>query len=112
MPTPGNELDRVALEWLLLRGVPAWRNNTGAYMRGKAFIRYGMKGSSDILGILPPSGRFLAAEGKQEYEKVSVPQQQFLEAGNEAGGLGFVFRSLDELIESVSGALPDGAAGC
>lgn len=96
-----SQLVNACLQLLLVMGIPAWRNNSGATKIGKRFIRFGMKGSSDILGVLPPSGRFLAVECKQPKGRTTPDQDAFLSAVNEAGGLGFVVRSVDELEESV-----------
>jgi hypothetical protein len=92
-----SQLVTACLEYLLVMGIPAWRNNSGATMIGKRFIRFGMKGSSDILGVLPPTGRFLAVECKQPKGRTTESQDEFLDAINEAGGLGVVVRSVDEL---------------
>lgn len=105
MGKPESDLTKVALKWLEFRGVFAWRNNTGAWKgkhKGKRFfIRYGLKGSSDIFGVLP-NGRFLAAEAKADpSEDASDDQAMFIERVNAQGGLGFVFHNLDELIEQV-----------
>lgn len=40
-------------EWLLLKGVFCWRNNTGVAMYGTRQVRYGVPGLPDILGALP-----------------------------------------------------------
>ena len=50
------------LRLLKLAGIPAWRANTGAVRlasrSGRArFVRFGPRGQSDILGVLPPTGR-------------------------------------------------------
>ncbi|HAR38053.1 MAG TPA: VRR-NUC domain-containing protein [Porphyromonadaceae bacterium] len=89
------------LEYLRLRGVRAWRNNTGAvereYKGKKRFIRFGYPGMSDIVGILP-GGRFLAIEVKREGEKPTPKQQVFLAMVNGAGGLGFVAHEVSDVI--------------
>lgn len=64
------------------------------------------KGVSDILGILPAGigggpGRFLAIEVKTKTGKVSPDQVKFLERVNQFGGLGFVARSVDEVIDTL-----------
>lgn len=54
----------------------AWRNNTGAtWMNGRP-VFYGLKGSSDIIGLLP-DGRFLAVEVKSSGGKQSDSQKSF-----------------------------------
>lgn len=87
------------LELLSLRGILAWRNNSGATLAEshgrKRLIRYGLKGSSDIIGILPRTGRFLAVETKrpavpalgQKVGTLRGPQRAFLAAVMDAGGV-------------------------
>ena len=48
---------------LSLRGIPAFRINSGACRVGKRFIRFGAPGLPDIIGVLP-DGRFLGVETK------------------------------------------------
>lgn len=57
----------------------------------------GEKGISDIIGCF--KGRFLAIEIKTENGKVSEYQQRFIDNVNEAGGLAFVARSIEDVIE-------------
>lgn len=44
------------------RDVFAWRNNTGAIASDGRFLRYGKKGSADIIGVF--NGRFIGIEAK------------------------------------------------
>ncbi len=90
---------RAILEWLALRRVFAWRNNTtGVYdPTRKCFRKFtGMKGVSDILGVLP-GGRLLAIEAKKKGGYPTPEQRAFIEAVNDAGGLAFVARSVDDV---------------
>lgn len=85
------------LAYLNLVGVFCWRNNTGAYKIGNRFIRYGYKGSSDIIGILP-DGRFLAVECKREKGGVlSEAQKDFITAIQNNGGIACVVHSVADL---------------
>src|SRR4051812_31915703 len=66
-PKAANDLVSACLHLLALQGVRAWRNNTtGVYdPQRKRFRTFtGRKGISDILGIIPPTGRLLAVECK------------------------------------------------
>ena len=97
-----------ALDWLFSHGVAAWRNNSGAVfirnpLTGKTrMVRMGIKGSADILGILPGSGKFLAAEAKVKRNRATKAQHEFLDAVRRAGGVAFVFRNLKELEQGIS----------
>lgn len=97
------------LEWLRLKRVMAWRQNQGGMKvddptrkKGYRFFRFAYQdGISDILGLLPRTGRFLAIEMKSETGTPTPDQAAFLEAVNAQGGLGIVARSLDEVIAAV-----------
>lgn len=93
------------LGYLNLRGdCMVWRNNTGG-LRDAAgrIVRFGFKGSGDILGVIAPSGRFLSVECKRPSGGVlSKEQEAFGAQVRAAGGIYIVARSVDE----VRAALP------
>ena len=85
------------LSYLQIRGIFAWRNNSGALKIGRRFIRFGLPGSSDILGILP-NGQFLAVECKREKGgKLSDKQVEFLSRIKQNGGVAVCIHSVNEL---------------
>ena len=94
------QIQRAILDWLAAVGIPAWRQNTGAFAaehNGKRrFMRFGPKGQSDIVGILPGrgDGKFLAIEVKRPGGQPTPEQQAFLDRITEAGGIAFVARSV------------------
>jgi hypothetical protein len=52
--TPENRVKRECLNYLKLRQIFCWSNPTGAVrIRPGKFMSFGLKGSSDILGLLP-----------------------------------------------------------
>lgn len=89
------------LQLLKLRGIYAWRNNSGAFVlgegKGRRFFRAGLVGGSDILGVVPPRGRFLACEAKVGRNKPTADQELFLAAVRDSGGLACVCYSTQEL---------------
>jgi hypothetical protein len=103
------------LQWLQLAGVWCWRQNQGAIpLPGGGFRRFtGLKGVSDILGILPQTvrvqdetapvtfGNLLAVETKRPGEKLRPDQEAFLRKVNELGGIGVCVHSVDELMEKL-----------
>jgi hypothetical protein len=103
---PEKEVVKECLEYLQSLGIYAWRQNTGAgqYQDSsgqKRFVRFGIPGVSDILGILP-NGRFLAVECKSETGKLSDSQAEFLAEIKQRGGLTIVahsFRDIESAIE-------------
>jgi hypothetical protein len=99
------------LRWLTYKGVWCWRQNQGAIpLPGGGFRKFvGMKGVSDILGILPQKvevvgepgpitfGNLLAVETKRRGEKLRPDQAEFLATVNKLGGVGVCVHSVDEL---------------
>lgn len=80
-----------------------WRNNVGvgtfwAPGTGKTqSVKYGLcNGSSDLIGVLAPSGRFVALEVKTEVGRLTKEQRVFLEHVRRMGGFAAVVRSADE----------------
>jgi hypothetical protein len=114
---------RGCLQYLKLRGIPAWRANSGgATFAGpggrRRFVRFtGARGCADILGILPrvgggPSsdgrrylsprtGVFLAVECKAGKGRLTAEQEAFLDAVRKAGGVSLVVHSVSELVEEL-----------
>lgn len=94
-----NDVVQACLQWLALHNVMAWRNQTtGLYdPTRKVFRKFnGLKGVSDILGVLP-GGRFLGIECKKKGGYPSPEQRAFIQMVNDAGGLAFVARGTEDL---------------
>jgi hypothetical protein len=107
MNTPEGAVVKACLEYLELRGVYAYRQNTGAAeyqdkAGKKRFVRYGKPGVSDIIGVLP-GGRFLAVECKAPGGRLSENQIEFLNDIERMGGLAVVAKSVDDLERSLRG---------
>jgi len=84
-----------------------WRQNSGTFQKQYGskthYIRANTaKGMSDIMGILK-DGRTLAIECKSMTGKVQPHQQEFLDAITKAGGLAFVARSVNDVINQLEG---------
>jgi len=91
------------LQYLELRRVFCWRsNNTPVYDSARKRYRAfrGLKGVSDILGVLP-SGLFLAIEVKKSGGKKSIEQEWFIEQVRQLGGVAICVRSVTELEEQL-----------
>ena len=99
--TPESLVLSGCLQYLELRGIYHWRNNTGAVQIAPGrFMRFGKKGSSDILGILP-GGRLLCVECKAPDGRLSPEQKQFLADVQEIGALALIVRDWQELDEAL-----------
>lgn len=106
IPTEAEVL-RQCLAYLALRGIRAWRNNTGAALlpgRGgkPQMVRFGQRGSPDILGILS-GGRLLACEVKRPGKQPREDQAAWLKAASEAGALAGCVHSVEELQQLLEG---------
>lgn len=85
------------LEWLAMRRIFAWRNNTGSYKTPEGrFIRYGHVGSADIIGLLP-DGRFLAVECKTPEGRQSKAQRIFQSSITRNNGVYILARGTEDL---------------
>lgn len=80
-------------------GLIFWRNSTG---RGKALqggiVQFGKIGSGDILGIVPPHGKFLTIELKMPGEKERPEQITFRKEVVAAGGIAIVADSVQSVL--------------
>lgn len=107
---PSNEQATVKaiLQFLHLHHIPAWRMNTGATKIGGRFLRFGVVGMADIIGILPEQGarggfgswqpgRFLAIEVKSATGRVTPAQLAFLDQVTAARGTAFVARNVADV---------------
>jgi hypothetical protein len=100
MPTPEGIVLKACLDFLRMKGIFCWRNNQGVIPTGKGGYRrfQGLKGVSDILGILPDgTGRFLAIECKRPGAYLRPEQKIFLRRISDLCGIALVVRSVDEL---------------
>lgn len=74
-----------------------WRQNTGAAMVKGRMVRFGVPGCADILGVISPSGRFLAIECKKATGRQSEDQKRFERMVTSMGGLYVLARSVADV---------------
>lgn len=87
------------IQYLNFKGHFAWRNNTGATRAGKfneRFIRYGLPGSSDVLGVEKVTGRLIAVECKAKTKPTPL-QLDFLDQVKKRGGIALVAYALSDV---------------
>ena len=77
--------------------VRVFRINVGAVKFQDRFVRFGPKGMSDLIGIVQPSGRFLAIEVKTPTGKQTDHQAAFQRTITEMGGIYVLARSIDDV---------------
>lgn len=103
---------RAVLEYLALwPSVVAWRQNTGAARYGGRYVRFGPRGTPDVLGVLavPSSlghgrGRLLGIEVKGPRGRLRPEQRAWAENARAAGALVLAVRGLDDLRAQLRGA--------
>ena len=82
-----------------------WQNDTGTArsMDGKRVIRFGLVGSSDIIGCV--DGFMICIEMKTKTGRQREDQKRFQAAIERAGGIYFIARSAEEAVEKLEAAL-------
>lgn len=95
------ETQKAILEFLAVKGIFHYRNNSGALPIGQGgntrFIRFGAVGSPDIICVV--KGLYVGIEVKGEKGKLSPNQISFREALVRAGGIYIEARSVDVIIK-------------
>jgi len=95
------DIQKVILEYLKLRKIFAWRQNSGAFKTDAGgFYWIGIIGAPDIF-ILRKSIIY-ACEVKNEKGKQSESQKAFQEQFEKAGGVYFIARTLEDVIKKLS----------
>lgn len=110
MTRPPNEA-QVQREILAALGarpdVRIFRNDVGRAIdpRSGAHLAFGLcVGSSDLIGLVAPHGRFLALEVKSQTGQPTPAQSAFIAMVNAMGGVGRVVRSVDEALAAADEA--------
>lgn len=96
-----SQIQKSILDYLKLKQVLCFKHrNVGIKKPDGSFIplAFGEKGISDIIGVLPKSGRFLAIEVKRPGQHPSQNQLDFIASVNGARGFAFWADSLDTVI--------------
>lgn len=106
VPSEAEVLDAV-LDLLQAHRVCAWRMNTGAVKQDDRFVRFGVRGFSDILAIPIVSGKFKGlpvswcapwfVEVKSPIGRQSAEQKSFQRQVCDAGAEYFLVRSPEEM---------------
>jgi hypothetical protein len=91
-----SDIQRQILDYLAIKGVFAYRNNSGALRR---FFRAGVLGGPDVVcGI---DGRYIGIEVKAPKGKQSDHQKEFQKNLEAAGGKYVLAYSLDDIMHSI-----------
>jgi hypothetical protein len=89
-----------------LDDVRLWRNSTGSLPDSRGVrVRFGLAvGSSDLVGILAPSGRLLSLEVKTARGRTTSEQETWMTIVRRFGGFACVVRSAEEALAAVDRA--------
>lgn len=89
--------------------IVVWRNNVGTLkdQRGQ-FVKFGLcTGSSDLIGIHKPTGRFVAIEIKSANGKRSDYQRLFADLVESCGGLYILAFSVADVVDRLDALCPN-----
>src|SRR3990167_6629608 len=93
-------LQRTIIEYLRLRRIFHYRQNTGAFKTERGgFYRFGVSGAPDIVVVV--NGRYIGLEVKMGRNKQSIAQKKFQQELEQAGGLYWLVHSLEDVIEKL-----------
>lgn len=84
------------MRWLWVHGCYVWRQNVGAFKINERFVRYGVAGCADIIGITK-HGRMICVECKSSKGKLTPHQERFRDYILDQRGIYIVARSVDDL---------------
>jgi hypothetical protein len=97
-------VQRQILDYLALKGIFHYRNNSGAMPvgegPGRRFIRFGTLGSPDIVCVI--NGHFVGIEVKAPKGKWRDSQVEFQKNLEPAGGRYILAYSLDDVMSTLS----------
>jgi hypothetical protein len=89
------------LDYLALKHVFHYRNNSGAFKRDDGhFYRFGAAGSPDIICVI--KGQYVGIEVKAPKGKQSEHQKEFQRQLEEAGGKYLLAYSLEDVVADLS----------
>lgn len=83
--------------------VRLWKNHTGQARSadGRRRLTFGIKGGSDLIGLIAPSGRLLAIECKTGKAKQSKEQKAFQAMVEKFGGVYVLARSVEDAVRGL-----------
>ncbi len=97
------DIQRAILEWLSLKKIFHYRNNSGAFKGSRGqFYKFGSLGSPDIIGIIKGQYVGIEVKGSNGKGKQSEAQKKFQEDLENAGGRYILTDSLEELIKWIT----------
>lgn len=92
-------VNRILLRFSLRPDLTLWKLNTGVGkpLHSDRVVRFGIKGGTDIIGIIKPSGRWIAIECKTGSGKLEQDQETFRDVVIAHGALYVEARCLEDV---------------
>lgn len=100
-----NDLTQKILNDLFLRRIYAWRNSVGFLPTNHGMYQMGKIGSSDIIAILPPVGRFLGIEIKTGKDRIRPEQEGFKRNLELMGALYIIVHDFENYLSTLDSIL-------
>jgi hypothetical protein len=102
MATDHTNLIKTTLLYLSKNNCRAWQNDTGCAksMDGSRTISFGLKGSSDIIGI-HHTGKFIACEIKIGKDKLRPEQEAFKNMILKMNGYYFIIKDEEDVLKMI-----------
>lgn len=95
-PSSEHVTQTAILQYLALKKIFSWRNNTGAIKTQEGrFLRFGAVGSPDIFAVR--DGKVYGIEVKAASGKLSDMQKDWGDRFSQSGGVYIVARSIDDI---------------
>lgn len=95
-PSSEHATQTAILQYLALKKIFSWRNNTGAIKTQEGrFLRFGAVGSPDIFAV--QNGKVYGIEVKADTGKLSDMQKDWGDRFSQSGGVYIVARSIDDI---------------
>lgn len=81
-------------------GIRVFRNNCGVFFTSEGIpTRAGLcKGSGDLIGLMPGTGRFVSIECKMPGGRVRPEQESWCQFVNKMGGIAIIARPGDDIV--------------
>ena len=99
-----HEIQRQILEWLELKHIFHWRNNSGTLRKGRHYVKFGKKGSPDIFALV--RGTLFGIELKAHDGFQSQVQKEFEVEFVKAGGVYLLCYSVEDVTQVIEGKKP------
>lgn len=102
------DVQRDVLTYLrTVRRIPVVRVNSGAAVfgqgRSRRFVRFADHvGIADVIGLVPPTGRFLSVEVKRPGGHATPAQLAWQDLVRESGGVALVVTGVEDLIAQLA----------